>query len=215
MLRLITFVVLIFIGIWLLGQRSMNLQKTMGSNNLTIENTKHSQYVLPDKIIEAGIFARSNKLDSGLAMLIDYGKHSGYKRAYLVDLLSERPIDSFMVSHGCGNQPWGLDYSRNNPRFSNRPESHCSSLGHYKIGKRGYSSWGINVKYLLHGMDSSNSNALSRNIVMHGWADIPDGETYPAGTPEGWGCPAFSNSSMRLIDSTLKTRKMPVLLFAY
>lgn len=150
-----------------------------------------------------------------MALVINYSKHSGLKRGYVADLKAGVYTDSFMVSHGCGNNNWGDDMSRNNPVFSNTYHSHCSSLGRYRIGKRGYSAWGINVKYLLHGLDTGNSNALGRIIVLHGWSAVSEVEVYPSGTPEGWGCPAVSNSTMHQLDSLLKDRIRPVLLWTF
>ena len=124
-------------------------------------------------------------------------------------------MDSFLVSHGCGNNTWGLDESKEKPQFSNAFESHCSSLGKYRIGKRAYSDWGINIKYYLYGLDSSNSNAYKRTIVLHGWGDIPDNEIHPSGIPEGWGCPAVSDKMMTKLDSTFQTKKKPVLMWIY
>ncbi|MCC6818021.1 MAG: murein L,D-transpeptidase catalytic domain family protein [Bacteroidia bacterium] len=181
------------------------------SQNYTLKNDSISAIIIK----KAEKYARKHLMDTTFAILIDYKIHSGKKRAFLVDLKHKLLFDSFLVSHGCGNNPWGLDHSRLKPQFSNTPDSHCSSLGHYKIGKRGYSSWGINVKYLLFGLDSTNSNALKRQIVMHGWADISDSETYPIGSPEGWGCPAFSNNAMTTIDSILNKCQRPVLLWSF
>lgn len=163
----------------------------------------------------ARFYAKYNELDSEFALLIDYHKHSGTKRAYLVNLLKLRIIDSFMVSHGCGDNPWGRDESRISPQFSNRFDSHCSSLGRFKIGKRGYSSWGNKVKYTLHGLDTTNSNAKKRVVVLHGWENVPDEEVYPAGTPEGWGCPAVSVKTMNYLDSCFRNKPKPVLLWTY
>ena len=168
-----------------------------------------------DKISAAMLYVRQHKMDTNMALLIDYSCHSGKKRAFIVDLQKSVITDSFMVSHGCGNMPWAYDFSKNQAQFSNEFESHCSSLGKYKIGQRAYSSWGINVKYVLYGLEPSNSNALKRLIVMHGWGDVPDHEVYPAGTPEGWGCPAFSNAGMQKIDTVLQKTKKPVLLWAF
>lgn len=167
------------------------------------------------KISEALRYCRKNKMDTCFAIFIDYSIHSGKKRAFLLDLQKDSITDSLLVSHGCGDMPWGWDYSKNNPQFSNDFESHRSSLGKFKIGARGYSSWGINVKYILHGLEITNSNALKRIIVMHGWGDVSDHEVYPNGTPEGWGCPAFSNSGMTKIDSILQNKKKAVLLWGF
>lgn len=183
------------------------------SNFVSISNLK--PYTLTSKIKSAKSYAKTRNLDTGLALLIDYKIHSGKKRAFLVDLSLNKPIDSFLVSHGCGLNPWGGDYSKEKPTFSNEPESHCSSLGHFKIGIKGKSSWGIFIKYFLHGLDSSNNNALKRQIVLHGWSEVSDSEIYPEGTPEGWGCPAFSNAVMTLLDSAIQTRSKPILLWSF
>jgi len=82
--------------------------------------------------------------------------------------------------------------------------SKLSSLGRYIIKERGGSQWGIGVKYLIHGVDATNNNALRRAIVLHSWEQVPDEEVFPKGTPEGWGCPAVSNDSMREIDAMLR-----------
>lgn len=168
-----------------------------------------------EKIAEAKSYCRKQRMDTSFAILIDYSIHSGKKRAFLINLQKDSIIDTLLVSHGCGDMPWGCDFSKDAPQFSNDLESHRSSLGKFKIGSRGYSSWGINVKYTLHGLEASNSNALKRIIVMHGWGDVTDNEVYPRGTPEGWGCPAFSNAGMTMLDSILKGKQKAVLLWGF
>jgi hypothetical protein len=95
-------------------------------------------------------------------------------------------------------------FTKEAPSFSNVEGSHKSSIGKYAIGERGPSQWGVGIKYLLHGLESTNSNALRRAIVLHSWDQVSDHEIHPNGTPEGWGCPAVSNESMRIIDELLK-----------
>ena len=94
--------------------------------------------------------------------------------------------------------------SKDSAVFSNTLNSHCSALGKYIIGERGYSQFGVHVKYLMHGKDSSNSNALKRAIVFHSWEMVPDNVVYPDGTPEGWGCPALSNMAFQEIDALIQ-----------
>ena len=74
---------------------------------------------------------------------------------------------------------------------------------------------GIHVNYRLHGLESTNSNAFSREIVLHSWESVADLETYPKGTPEGWGCPAVSDNTMRTLDSLLQNSGENVLLWIY
>jgi len=154
-------------------------------------------------------------MNTDFCILVDYSIHSGKKRLFVYDFKKDSIVLVGMVSHGCGDNPWGIDATKTNPTFSNVPESHQSSLGKYKIGKRGYSSWGINVNYKMHGLQKTNSNAYERVIVLHSWDMIPNEECYPNGTPEGWGCPAVSNEFMKSLDIKLKSAKKPVLMWCY
>jgi len=65
----------------------------------------------------------------------------------------------------------------------------------------------------MHGIEASNSNAYSRYIVLHSWNEVSETEVYPEGTPEGWGCPAVANSTMRLLDEKLKNADKAVSLW--
>jgi hypothetical protein len=170
---------------------------------------------LQKKAREALSFVQEKDMYHKRLLLIDMARHSGLKRFFVWNTESDTIEASYLVSHGCCDLPWGSDRSKNNPIFSNVPDSHCSSLGKYKIGERGYSNWGVNTKYFMHGLDSTNNNAYSRVIVFHSWEIVPDEEIYPKGTPEGWGCPAISNNAFREIDKWLKEVKQPVLMWVY
>lgn len=167
------------------------------------------------KAKEALEFCKAKKMSSRFCILIDMSLHSGIKRLFVWDFKKDTISHSFLVGHGCCDHPWSRDDSKDKPGFSNVDGSHCSALGKYKLGERGYSEWGIKVKYLMHGLEKSNSNALARYIVFHSWEEVSDTEVYPAGTPEGWGCPTISNNSMKVIDPLLKAAEQPVLMWIY
>jgi hypothetical protein len=167
------------------------------------------------KAKEAFAYCKTKKFNTNFCVLIDMSMHSGLKRFFVWDFKKDTVLYSFLVGHGCCDNPWNNDYSKDQPRFSNQDGSHCSSLGKYKIGERAYSDWGVNVKYVLHGLEESNSNALNRYIVFHSWEVVADEEVYPSGTPEGWGCPTISNKSFMKIDPLLKASKLPVLMWIY
>jgi hypothetical protein len=170
---------------------------------------------LRSKAKEALVFCKEKKLETKYCFLIDMSIHSGRERFFVWDFTKDTIIEMGMVSHGCGTNPWASDFSKSAPLFSNTPESHLSSLGKYKIGARGYSQWGINVNYKMHGLESTNSKAYERYIVLHSWEMIPNKTIYPAGTPEGWGCPAVSNEFMKRLDERLKNKSKDVLLWIY
>lgn len=170
---------------------------------------------LKEKSKLATEYCKANKFNTDFCILIDMSLHSGKKRAFLWNLKNDSILATGMCAHGCGSNPWGETTTKDKPKFSNTCDSHCSSIGKFKIGKRGYSNWGIKVNYLLHGLESTNSNALKREIVLHSWEDVSDEEVYPNGVPEGWGCPAVSNAFMKIIDPKLKASEKPVLLWMF
>jgi len=167
------------------------------------------------KAKEALAYCKSNNFNTDFCILIDMSLHSGVNRFFVWDFKGDSIMHRFLVGHGCGDAPWSEDKSKENPVFSNEGNSHCSSLGKYKIGERGYSNWGVNVKYVLQGLESTNSNALKRVIVFHSWEVISDDEVFPSGTPEGWGCPVVSNNSFRIVDPLIRASSRPVLMWIY
>ena len=185
-------------------------------NSITQEKEKTALLDnLHTKAKEAKEFCQKKLFNTDFCLLADMSIHSGKKRFFLWDFAKDTIMDSGLCAHGCGEYPWASDYSKASPTFSNLQGSHCTSLGKFKIGKRGYSSFGINVNYLLYGLDSTNNNALSREIVFHSWELVPEDDVYPEGAPEGWGCPAISNNFLRRIDEKLKATEKPVLLWMY
>lgn len=156
---------------------------------------------------EAQQYCKKNNLNQDKFILIDLGIHSGLKRFFVYDFKENKVLKSYMVSHGCGDNKWNATMSKEDAPISNEFDSHCSSTGKFVILDRGVSQWGIKVNYVLQGKDKSNSNAQNRAIVLHSWEAISSNEIYPEGTPEGWGCPAVSNESMKEIDAILKQNK--------
>ena len=172
-------------------------------------NVKPKNYA--SHIKEAKAYCKKNNLNQSKFILIDLDLHSGLKRFFLYDFKKEVITKSYMVSHGCGDHMWSWTSSKEDAPISNETDSHCSSIGKYVIGSRGVSQWGIKVNYVLIGKDKTNSNAVKRAIVLHSWEKISSEEVYPKGTPEGWGCPAVSNESMKEIDVILKANKKMLL----
>ncbi|WP_379964169.1 murein L,D-transpeptidase catalytic domain-containing protein [Epilithonimonas sp. UC225_85] len=167
------------------------------------------------KAEEALGFCKAHNFNTDFCILIDMSLHSGLKRFFIYDLKKNEISKEYLVGHGCGTSSWSEDSTKDNPTFSNEDNSHLSSLGKYKIGARGYSNWGVHVKYLMHGLEETNNNALKRIIVFHSWEKMSDDEVFPKGSPEGWGCPTVSNNAFKEIDPLLKNSKKPVLMWIY
>lgn len=168
-----------------------------------------------EKAKQALMFSKKEGFNTQYSILIDMSLPSGVKRFIVWDHRGNKILISGLISHGCGKSPWSGEWSKDKPAFSNGDGSHCTALGKYTIDARAYSAWGINVKYFLTGLESTNSNAYGRQIVFHSWEQVSETEVYPNGTPEGWGCPAISNNTMKTVDALLRKQKKKVLMWVY
>ena len=152
-------------------------------------------------------YARQNGLDTTYAFLSNMGMLSSKKRFFVINLVTMQIEQSGMVSQGRGQGRTKYD-----KQYSNIVESKCTSLGRYKISNRYRGSYG--ESYRLVGLDSSNQNALKRNIVLHPMGCIPDEESM-APTCISEGCPAVSPNFLSGLSKIIDTRQKPVLLWVF
>ena len=92
----------------------------------------------------------------------DFSLPSRAPRFHLVNL-ADRSVQSHLVAHGRGSDPSHTGWLE---RFSNEIHSNATSAGAYKTGSRYVGAHGPSMR--LEGLDPTNSNALSRAIVVHG-----------------------------------------------
>ena len=110
---------------------------------------------------------------------------SGRNRFFVYDLQKDSILFSGLVAHGsCDN---GFQMEAN---FSNKVNSGCSCLGKFSIGNSYNGRFG--TAYKLYGLDSSNSNAYERSIVLHSYDCVPEQEIYPLPVCNSRGCPMVS-----------------------
>ncbi|WBZ95309.1 murein L,D-transpeptidase catalytic domain family protein [Chryseobacterium wangxinyae] len=198
------------------NKREINERNTLQNTIIKeVEKPKLDLNKTKKKAAEALEFCKRKKMNTDFCILIDMSLHSGVNRFVVWDFKANRIKTKHLVGHGCGNNKWNSDESKESPTFSNEDGSHLSSLGKYKLSERGQSDWGINVKYLMHGLDETNNNAIKRFIVFHSWNLMSDNEVFPNGSPEGWGCPTISNNAMREIDPMIQKSENPVLMWIY
>ncbi len=140
-----------------------------------------------------------NKLQkSALLTICDYSQCSTKKRLYVIDMVRGQMLFNTYVSHGKNS---GSDYATS---FSNRPETHKSSLGFMVtgetyLGKKGYSLH-------LDGMEPGiNDKVRSRSIVMHGSNYVNENRA-DEGDAMGrsYGCPAVSYAVHKKIIDKIK-----------
>ena len=88
------------------------------------------------------------------------------------------------MAHGSGSET-----ETNELKFSNAEGSLMTSLGKYYIGNSYNGTFG--KAYKMYGLDSTNSNAFLRNIVLHAHNKMPYEEQFSP-IILSWGCPMLN-----------------------
>ena len=94
--------------------------------------------------------------------IVDFDQPSTNKRLYVFDTVSRR-VEQYYVAHGRGSEGPADDGIAD--VFSNQPSSNSSSLGIYRALDEYTGNHGRSMR--LEGLEPTNSNALSRAVVMH------------------------------------------------
>lgn len=122
--------------------------------------------------------------DRQVLTVCDFNLPSTAKRMWIIDLAAGKVLFNTYVAHGQGS---GDDYA---VAFSNRGNSHQSSLGFYVTGDTYNGEHGLSLR--LSGVDQGfNDAAMERGIVVHGADYVSD--KFIAGNVRlgrSWGCPA-------------------------
>jgi len=138
--------------------------------------------------------------------IIDFDKTSDQKRFFIIDVTAHKILFNSYVAHG---QKTGELEAQ---AFSNRENSHQSSLGFYLTDNTYFGKHGLSLRLdgLTKGM---NDNARKRNIVVHS-ADYVSEEYIKKNNRLGrsWGCPALPKEGYEEVIELIKDRS---LLFVY
>lgn len=153
-------------------------------------------------------YAVANKCNSRVCFLIDMSISSGKKRFFIYDIEKNTGIASGLVTHGRCSEPW-----LKGRKYSNAEGSGCSSLGLYKVGA-GYNGR-FGPAYKLHGLDSGNSNAFRRFVVLHEMDCVPEEETFPFPICQSDGCPAVAHGFFKKLQEVIAASGDPLLLYIY
>ncbi len=120
-----------------------------------------------------------------MCFLIDMKVASGKKRFFVYNLKKDSILISGLVAHGSCDNNFQIV-----AKFSNKINSGCSCNGKFKDGKKYTGRFGTAFK--LIGLDSSNSKAYERAIVLHSYECVPENETHPFPICNSQGCPMVS-----------------------
>jgi len=130
--------------------------------------------------------------------ICDFSQSSDDRRLYIIDLLNQTVLYWTYVAHGKRS---GKEFAKS---FSNRINSHKSSLGFYLTKDTYYGKNGLSLK--IKGLEKGfNSNAEKRGIVIHGSFYV--GENYLEDNEylgRSWGCLAVPLEESEEIIDVLK-----------
>lgn len=204
-MKLITLVAIFFIflttNLYASGAKRPVLSETetevVKSNEVIAYNYSHidEDKIVPTELLSAALnaFEANQKIikNKDYLVVIDFKQHNSKKRFYLIDMISGA-VETYHTAHGKNSDP---DFDGYATKFSNTPDSLMSSLGLYLTAETYYGEHGYSLR--LDGLSSTNSNARSRAIVIHGASYVKDlpliGRSY--------GCPALDEEySTQVID---------------
>ncbi len=152
--------------------------------------------------------AVSEHFSTQYAILADLGLHSGSKRIYLVQLSTKKILEKALVAHGSSTSYLPVGQRQ----YSNVEGSLCSALGVYKIGSAYQGSFGL--AYKLYGLDTENSNAYARAIVLHSHSSVPSKETADP-ICQSWGCPMVCPAFLQTLTGYIDASPRPMLLYIF
>jgi len=133
---------------------------------------------------------------------------SGKNRFIVYDLKNDKIVDQGLVAHGIGSE------TQNKPdlKFSNANSSFCTALGKYSIGQNYVGKYG--KAYKLYGLDTTNSNAFARSIVLHKYDQVPYEEQDKA-IVHSLGCPMVNEIYFNRIEKLIDNSKRNIILDIY
>ncbi len=152
--------------------------------------------------------AKNNIYNAKIAFFVDMKIKSGKNRFFVYDLENNKIIDEALVANGSGSET----AVRGELKFSNEPNSKCTSLGQYAIGKAYRGMFG--KSYRLLGLNESNSNAEKRAIVLHSYSAVPN-EEQDYYIYNSQGCPMVSEAFFKKLEKIIDGSKSKIVLSIY
>lgn len=171
-------------------------------------------------------FCKKNNYNTDFCFLVDFSQSTQVKRFIVFDFNKQKVIYSCYCAHGndgSGNNGSNGKNQATVQSFSNKIGSHKSSLGKYRVGKRrtinsvdgmfDVSMYNIPC-YEMHGLETSNSNAHKRGILIH---PMPSMDSNWLMTPPGmsFGCFSIGIKAFGKISGYISNSSKPILLWAY
>ena len=144
----------------------------------TSEVKNNYSYLDPDGLVPKNLLAKTldffdlnkDKINNkNYIVVIDFKQHNSKERFYVIDMQSGH-VEKYLTAHGKNSDSSFSGYAT---VFSNTPNSEMSSQGFYLTAETYEGSHGLSLA--LDGLSSTNSNARSRSIVIHGASYVTPG----------------------------------------
>lgn len=185
--------------------------KTKCINKIRIKKSLSKEYYknLNKLAQNAQQYAKKHNLNKKYCLLVDYSLPSGTPRCFLWDFKNNNLKTEMHALHGSGGGS-----TPEKPVFSNKINSHCSSLGHYKITKRRGHMFPRG--FYMRGLDKTNSNAEARAIMIHpsDWADYyKEYEFIPLGG--SLGCVSITTEGINILEPIILKETELLLLWSF
>lgn len=166
---------------------------------------------IEERADKALAFAKRHNMNEHYALFVDYGIPSGTPRLFVWDFHLRKIVASTYVMHGPGEGSTAEE-----PHFSNRPGSECSSLGRFLVTKdRGNR---LKRSFRIKGMDLDNQSSYARGLMIHssGWVDKWCWKKYiPLHRSSCKGCVTVSSRGMNYLWPLINKEKKPLLLWNF
>jgi hypothetical protein len=136
--------------------------------------------------------------NQGIISVCDFSLSSKQKRLFIIDIENCQLVLNTYVAHG---RKSGTEYART---FSNKANSHQSSIGFYLTGATYYGDHGFSLR--INGLEKGfNDKALRRNIVIHG-SDYTTDDFLCSNKMLGrsFGCPAVPQGETEAVINAIK-----------
>lgn len=160
------------------------------------------------KADEIKSFLKENsKYNKEVFFLLDMRIPSNKYRFFIYNTKRNQIIDSGLVAHGSGSET-----ETDELQFSNTDGSLMTSLGKYSIGNSYNGTFG--KAYKMYGLDATNSNAFSRNIVLHSHKKMPYEEQISP-IVLSWGCPMLNEKFYVRVQDIIDKSDKKVLMYIY
>jgi len=158
--------------------------------------------------VAAKKYAQANHYNSGLCFFVDMSIASGKQRFFVYDMKNGIVLKTGLVTHGRCNHNWLAGR-----KYGNELGCGCTSLGKYKVGRPYRGKFGL--AYKLYGLDTTNSNAYARFVVLHSMQCVPEKEVDPYPICQSDGCPTVSPVFLQELAPLIDQSESPVLLWIF